>query len=104
MREAILLALWIGAAVAVEEKPPQLEPVPEPNAAEEELQPEVIIRRRGKDIVEEYRIGGRLYAIKVIPPIGPPYYLVDPDGDGKFTRRSDLEATLRTHQWRILEW
>ncbi len=104
MRKAILWVFWVGAAWAVDERPPQLEPLPEPSAEEEELQPEVVIRRRGKNVVEEYRIGGRLYAIKVIPPIGPPYYLVDLDGDGKFARRSDLEATLRTHQWRILEW
>lgn len=102
MRQVLLLALWTGIVLAVDEKPPQLEPLPE--AGEEELQPEVIIRRKGRNVVEEYRIGGRLYAIKVIPPIGPPYYLVDLDGDGKFARRSDLEATLRTHQWRILEW
>lgn len=102
MHQVLLLALWTGIALAVDEKPPKLEPLPE--VGEEELQPEVVIRRRGRNVVEEYRIGGRLYAIKVIPPIGPPYYLVDLDGDGRFVRRSDLEATLRTHQWRILEW
>ncbi len=106
MRTAVLLlALWAGRqALAADERPPQLEPLPKPEVEEEELQPEVIIRRRGRNVIEEYRIGGRLYMIKVIPPIGPPYYLVDPDGDGRFARRSDLETTLRTHQWRILEW
>lgn len=106
MRASVfLLALWTGThALAADERPPPLEPLPEPGLEEEALHPEVVIRRRGRNVIEEYRLGGRLYLIKVIPPIGPPYYLVDSDGDGRFARRSDLETTLRTHQWRILEW
>ncbi len=93
------------AARAVDDSPPELEPLPEPEVGEEELQPEVTIRREGKNKVEEYSIGGRVYMIKVIPPIGPPYYLLDTDGDGNMdVRRSDLEETLHIHQWRILEW
>ncbi len=100
----LLLALTAAAVWAdVDDAPPQLEPLPE--VEDQELQPEVTIRRRGKSVIEEYRIGGRLYMIKVIPPIGPPYYLVDTDADGTLdTRRSDLEEGIRVHQWRILEW
>ena len=43
--------------------------------------------------------------IKIIPAIGPPYYLIDTDGDGNMdVRRSDLEEGIRVHQWKILEW
>lgn len=100
----LILAITIGAAAA-EEAPPQLEPLPEPEVGEEALQPEVIIRKRGENVIEEYRVGGRIYMIKVIPPIGPPYYLIDTDGDSIMDmKRSDLEEGVRVHQWRILEW
>ncbi|BCX81695.1 hypothetical protein MIT9_P1273 [Methylomarinovum caldicuralii] len=102
----VLLPLLIGGAArgADDDAPPPLEPLPEVEE-DQELQPEVTIRRRGKSVIEEYRIGGQLYMIKVIPPIGPPYYLVDTDADGTLdTRRSDLEEGARVHQWRILEW
>ncbi len=36
---------------------------------------EVTIIRRGQDIIEEHRVNGELLMIKVIPRIGPPYYL-----------------------------
>lgn len=100
-----LLLGWMGCVQAADDRPPQLEPLPEPEVNEEELQPEVTIRQEGRNKVEEYSIGGRTYMIKVIPPIGPPYYLLDTDGDGNMdVRRSDLEENLRIHQWKILEW
>ncbi len=96
---------WAWCVQAADERPPKLEPLPESEVGEEELQPEVTIRREGKNKIEEYSIGGRVYMIKVIPPIGPPYYLLDTDGDGNMdVRRSDLEENLRIHQWKILEW
>ncbi len=104
IRSLFLLGFVVGVQAA-DERPPVLEPLPEPEVGEEELQPEVTIRREGKNKIEEYSIGGRVYMIKVTPPIGPPYYLVDTDGDGNMdVRRSDLEETLHIHQWKILEW
>ncbi|HEB77691.1 MAG TPA: DUF2782 domain-containing protein [Methylothermaceae bacterium] len=103
--KAFVLAIAVGAVEAAEEAPPQLEPLPEPELEQETLQPEVIIRKRGENVIEEYRVGGRIYMIKVIPPVGPPYYLIDTDGDSIMDmKRSDLEEGVRIHQWRILEW
>jgi hypothetical protein len=34
------------------------------------------------DVVTEYRVDGRLRAVRVAPARGPVYYLVDRDGDG----------------------
>ncbi len=66
---------------------------------------EVIIRREGEKIIEEYRLDGRTYMIRVVPPVGVPYYFVDVDGDGNFdVRRSDLDQGLPIHQWKLLEW
>ena len=35
-------------------------------------------------MVEEYRVNGRLYKIKVTPLRGEPYILIDQRGDGSF--------------------
>ncbi len=81
--------------------PPPLEPLPdglEPTDAE--LEPEIIIVP-GEDVTfVEYRIAGRLYMIKVIPAQGPPYYLIDPEGSGKFSR-SGLEQAITPPLWVI---
>ncbi|GAB1394631.1 hypothetical protein MASR1M60_27950 [Rhodocyclaceae bacterium] len=87
---AFLLAVCLP--VGAQTRPANLEPLPEPpppppgmiedNATE----PQVTIKRRGEDRVEEYRMNGKLYMLKVTPPHGTPYYLVDPKGDGGFVR------------------
>lgn len=72
--------------------------------SDEELQPEVTIVRRGNETIEEYRVGGQLYMIKITPSKGAPYYLLDTDGDGSLeTRRNDLENPSIV-QWRIFTW
>ena len=89
MRRFILLSFLAFPAFAIDEKPPTLEAVPEtpepplPVQSGETLEPDITIIRKGKNTVQEYRRGGRLYMIKVIPDIGPPYYFVDNNGDGK---------------------
>ena len=67
-------------------EPPEV-PLPSGGADEEDesLEPQVTIIRRGEDKIEEYRINGRLYMIKVTPRIGLPYYLIDNRGDGTFS-------------------
>lgn len=68
-------------------------------------EPEVtIIQSEGKRI-EEYRVNGQLYMIKVTPVKGPPYYIVDTDGDGTLeTRRNDLAPDMLTPQWILFRW
>ncbi len=43
--------------------------------ADPELETQVTIIKRGEDTIEEHRVNGELLMIKVIPRIGPPYYL-----------------------------
>ena len=64
-------------------------------------QPDVTITKEKVRTVEEYRVGGRLYMIKIIPKIGKPYYLVDDRGDGKFSRQDSLDSGVRPPQWVI---
>ncbi len=75
-------------------RPPQWKAVPDD-------EPEVTIIKKTDQTVEEYRVGGRLYMIKIIPKVGKPYYLVDDQGDGKFSRQESLDSGLRPPRWVI---
>lgn len=67
--------------------------------------PDVTIVQGADRMISEYRIHGRLYMIKVTPKKGPPYYLVDTDGDGNLeTRRSELTQDMLIPSWTLLEW
>ena len=70
----------------------------------DDLEPEVRIIRRGDDIIEEFRSGGRLYMVRITPAKGRPYYLIDTDGSGILdTRREALEPPDLV-KWRIFSW
>jgi hypothetical protein len=88
-------------------EPPELA-LPSPGAEEEDesLEPQVTITRRGEDKIEEYRINGRLYMIKVTPRIGLPYYLIDNHGDGTLSAHETggLDQRIRPPMWVIREF
>jgi hypothetical protein len=76
---------------------------PPPDAPGEE--PQVTIIERGSDVVEEYRLQGKLYMVKVTPRKGPPYYLIDTDGDGNLeTRRGEMAETPQIPSWILFKW
>jgi hypothetical protein len=82
--------------------PPDL---PEPLESGEVVEPEVTIIRTEKEVIEEYRLNGRLYMVKVTPVVGKPYYLIDQDGDGRMEGRlSDIYNTPRVPQWVLHTW
>ena len=62
----------------------------------------VVIRSGDKRTLKEYRIGGFLYAIQVIPKVGKPYFLVAADNQGNFIR-TDKPGML-VPSWTIFEW
>lgn len=65
--------------------------------------PDVTIRQEGDRTVEEYRVNGFLYAIKVTPKGGKPYFLVRADGsDGNFVRSDDPDMLIPA--WEIFSW
>ena len=50
-------------------------------------------------------MNGLLYMVKIIPGIGPPYYLIDGDGDGYLeSRYNNLEPGIMVPQWMIYRW
>lgn len=60
-----------------------------------------ITTRKEETTIEEYRVGGKLYMIKVTPKHGKPYYLVDDLGDGRFARQDGLDSGVRVPRWVI---
>lgn len=80
--------------------PPDL---PDPIESGQALEPEVTIIRKEDKTIEEYRINGHLYKVKVTPVLGPPYYMYDRDGDGTFDPIDQYEGTA-VPQWVLFEW
>jgi len=65
--------------------------------------PDVTIRTEGDKTIQEYRQNGFLYAIKVTPKGGKPYFLVRADGsDGNFIRSDQPDMLIPS--WKIFEW
>lgn len=107
MRSLLFLLLSGLSLAAFAAQPGNLEPLPAPpafNAGPEGTageEPEVTITKETDQTVEEYRAGGKLYMIKVTPKHGVPYYLVDDQGDGKFSRQENLDSGVRPPRWVI---
>jgi hypothetical protein len=92
-------------AEAVPVPVPETPEPPLPVESGEELEPDITIIRKGDKMIHEYRHNGSLYMIKIIPDKGPPYYLIDSDGDGNLdVRRSDVDTGIRINQWKIFSW
>jgi hypothetical protein len=66
----------------------------------ERQEPTVTIIQRDGETVEEYRIRDQLYMVRITPRVGPPYYLIDGDGDGNLeSRRNELDPKLLVPAW-----
>lgn len=77
-------------------------PVPDgAPAAREPVEPEITIRSKGRERIEEYRLNGNLYMIRITPSKGRPYYLVDQTGRGQFVRHEGPAAPTAVPQWVI---
>lgn len=87
------------------EDPAAPPPLP-PKLTEEEVEPSVVIRKEEDRVVEEYRINGQLYMVKVTPKNAPPYYYMDEDGDGQLELQPGDEAMnpVRPAYWKVKEW
>ena len=84
-----LFAALLPITVALAQEAPKLEPLPEippppQMQIDPNLEPSVTITKRGEDKVEEFRVKGKLYMIRVTPPHGVPYVLIDHNGAGDF--------------------
>lgn len=112
---AVLLLLLSASATAADDEPPPSEEefsdaplppdLPDPLQSGEPIEPEVTIKQRGDEVIEEYRVNGQLYMVKITPQIGPSYYLIDRDGDGRMeARMSDIYDDTIVPQWVLFSW
>ena len=102
----VALALTALPAVAQERtdlQPLPAVPPPPPEMApfDQSLEPEVTIKKREGDTIEEHRVNGKLFKIKVTPAHGVPYYLIDRNGDGNFTQMTMGSGDVSVPQWVI---
>ena len=105
MRRLLLVGIFLISIAHAQNRPPKLEPLPEPppppplpSLLDE---PAVHIPVQKEDRVEEVREGGRVVMLKVTPPNGPTYYLVDTTGNGNWMRRDSLDDGIRVPMWPI---
>ena len=109
MRILVSITL-LAASLAVMAEPPVLEPLPSPSLpqtgpAGEDMEPEVKIIKKDSATIEEYRMNGVLYMVKITPGMGLPYYLIDGDGDGYLeSRYNNIEPGMMVPQWMIYRW
>ncbi|MDH5299781.1 MAG: DUF2782 domain-containing protein [Gammaproteobacteria bacterium] len=80
--------------------------LPSAQAEGDDVEPEITIRsQQNESIIEEYRVNGNLYMIKVTPKKGPSYFLVDSNGDGELDqRKSDLDPHMLIPRWVLFSW
>lgn len=78
-------------------------PLPPDMELDPELEPQITIIKRGEDTIEEYRLNGELYMIKVTPRVGFPYYMVR--NRGRINEHSgEPGSNVSTPMWRLLEF
>lgn len=98
------------SSIAGAQTPPNLEqvdsvPPPPPVRSGEPFEPDVTIVRDQRGTVREYRVAGKLVAVKVTPKDAPAYYLVDSDGDGDLdSRRPELGDDFLVNSWLLFTW
>jgi hypothetical protein len=66
-------------------------------------EPDVTIGKDGDNFIQEYRANGFVYAVKITPKYGKPYYLVRADGtSGQFIRSDQPDMLIP--QWVLFSW
>ncbi len=104
------LGFCVGAAAQFIEEPED-EPflsaptVPVPPNVGERVEPEVTIIETDEETIYEYKVKGQTYMVKIEPVAGPPYYLLDTDGDGTLDVQQDRRPpNLSVPQWLLFSW
>ena len=106
MHKLIIALIVTSAPVLAADKapapPPGSTPVPDGSPTARDIEePSITIRHPGRERIEEYRLKGKLYMIRVTPPSGRPYYLVDQLGRSEFTRHEGPTPPIAVPQWVI---
>jgi hypothetical protein len=107
MKRPLIASLLCCTAVAVSAQPapyPEAPALPPASYQGETVEPDVTILETDRGLIYEYRVRGRLYMVKVQPPLGPPYYLLDTDGDGLLDVQKDRVWNNAVPQWILHSW
>ena len=88
----LIVLLAIVATPVLAQAPADLQPVPDAQPPgllplDASIEPQVTIRTREGELVEEHRVNGKLYKIPVRPDNAPPYTLIDHSGEGSFVQQ-----------------
>jgi hypothetical protein len=84
---------------------PEPPPLPERVQSGEVLEPEITIVQDEDKLVREYRVGGRVVAVRVEPKDAPAYYLWDTDNDGEIDHtRHPLGPDFLVNTWILYSW
>ncbi len=108
MKKYMLFPLLLLVSLAHAEEKGQ--PLPNPPGQQpqvedgEVLEPDVTIIEQKDKTIEQYSINGRMYMVKITPRVGPPYYLLDLDGDGQMDVRRDSPMDISVPQWVLFSW
>jgi len=97
----LALPLWADQASDELIEPPL---IPQRVESGEMLEPDVTIRKGEEETHYEYRVNGQLYMVKVVPDIGPAYYLVDTDGNGTLESRQPEIDDMAVPRWVLFSW
>ncbi len=93
-------SVWLHGAVANEQEQANVE-----GEGEDGAESGVVIQAPKQKTVNEYRVNGKLYMIRINPEKGAPYYLVDADGDGNLeTRTNELSPNFLIPSWVVFSW
>lgn len=69
------------------------------------LEPQVSIRTEDESQVQEYRVKGKLFMVRVTPKNGRPYIMIDHKGDGTFMKQDNtLDSGVHVPQWVLHEF
>ncbi len=80
---------------------PEVAPSP---IAGDSVEPEITIRETERAVIYEYRVRGQLYMVRIQPQFGPPYFLVDTDGNGTLDMRDSSPTNISIPQWLLFTW
>lgn len=102
---AFALTIFEVSAGAIPNNLQPLEDIPPPAIGQEGDvdEPEITIIKKGNDTVEEYRIGGELYMIKITPAHGKPYYMHKDDKGGDWINDGP-SPPLSVPKWTIFRF
>ena len=101
-----ILALGGNNLALAEEKPVEVPPppaIPEGFDELDSIEADVVIRKGKDKVIEEYRVNGQLYMVRITPKVGKPYYIRYPDGPEGRVIRKELDD-INTPFWKLFEW